>query len=127
MRAYFLSFFSLIVNTLYSTGRYSTDMFQPPVSTSSGSHSPSSSPGKVKKTDEVGTDEEDSRMEEDISEGDDVDTELAAEMIIRDSPHQSSDEDERERGAVGGESRRKKDESPRDKKTGGVATGKISS
>lgn len=70
-------------------------------------------------------DEVDSRMDEDISEGDDVDTELAAEMIIRDSPHQSSDEDERERGAVGGESRRKKDESPRDKKADdGVATGK---
>ncbi|PIK48608.1 putative ubiquitin carboxyl-terminal hydrolase 19 [Apostichopus japonicus] len=93
--------YARICQTLESIARYSTDMFQPPVSTSSGSHSPSSSPGKVKKTDEAGTDEEDSRMEEDISEGDDVDTELAAEMIIRDSPHQSSDEDERERGAVG--------------------------
>ncbi|PIK58826.1 putative ubiquitin carboxyl-terminal hydrolase 19 [Apostichopus japonicus] len=78
--------YARICQTLESIARYSTDMFQPPVSTSSGSHSPSSSPGKVKKTDEVGTDEEDSRMEEDISEGDDVDTELAAEMIIRDSP-----------------------------------------
>lgn len=109
--------YARLSQTMESIARYSTNIFQPPVSSSSTSSIGSTNasgevppPRKVEAGDMDEVDETDSKMSDAECSTEDVDAELAAEMIVKESPQPSSeddDEEEVEQGAVGGESWRR--------------------